>query len=260
MLSKEVLGELPEIVAVVTEEEPWTLCFDGSSTSKSGGACVVLINHEGQAKALSFKLNFSCTNNTAEYEAFIMGMSTTREMGVERIKIIGDSNMMLSQLQGNFTVKESTLASYCTTAKGLVHSFKQVMLEHISGVTNRYADALTTLGSKLSFVEEQPYIAVIKKDMPVIEEMAQKQPLEEGGWWKLVKEKIRKGNDIKELKDYDIIFGELYRRLLGGILTRCIRSAEARVKLQEVHDNTCNLEPIIICIDVCNARVITGQK
>ncbi|CAL9020552.1 unnamed protein product, partial [Prunus brigantina] len=33
-LSKEVLGELPEIVAAVTEEEPWTLYFDGSSTSK----------------------------------------------------------------------------------------------------------------------------------------------------------------------------------------------------------------------------------
>ncbi|CAL2248223.1 unnamed protein product [Prunus armeniaca] len=233
MLSKEFLGELPEIVAAVTEEEPWTLCFDGSSTSKSGGAGVVLINHEGQAKALSFKLNFPCTNNKAEYEAFIMGMSTTREMGVERIKIIGDSNMMLSQLQGNFTVKESTLASYRTIAKGLVHSFKQVMLEHISGVTNRYADALTTLGSKLSFVEEQPNIAVIKKDMPVIEEMAQEQPLEEGDWRKLVKEKISKGNDIKELKDYAIIFGELYRRLLGGILTRCIGSVDARVKLQE---------------------------
>ncbi|CAL9024138.1 unnamed protein product, partial [Prunus brigantina] len=56
---------------------------------------------------------------------------------------------------------------------------------------------------------------MIKKDMPVIEAIAQEQPLEEGGWRKLVKEKISKGNDIKELKDYAIIFGELYRRLPG---------------------------------------------
>ncbi|CAL2271820.1 unnamed protein product [Prunus armeniaca] len=132
-ISKEVLGELPEIVAVITEEEPWTLYFYGSSTSKGGGASVVRINPEGQATTLSSKLNFPCTNNTAEYEAFIMGMSTAREMGVERIKIIGDSNLVL---------------------------------KHIPGVTNRYADALATLGSKLSFVEEQPNIAVIKKDMP----------------------------------------------------------------------------------------------
>ncbi|CAL9025756.1 unnamed protein product, partial [Prunus brigantina] len=97
-ISKEVLGELPEMAAVITETEPWTLYFDGSSTLKGGGAGVVLVNPEGQATALSFKLNFPCTNNTAEYEAFIAGMSTAREMGVERIKIIGDSNLVLSQL------------------------------------------------------------------------------------------------------------------------------------------------------------------
>ncbi|VVA32622.1 PREDICTED: Retrovirus-related Pol poly from transposon, partial [Prunus dulcis] len=85
-ISQEIPGELPEMVAVATEIEPWTLYFDGSSTMKGGGAGVVLINPEGQATALSFKLNFPCTNNTAEYEAFIMGMSTAREMGVEKIK------------------------------------------------------------------------------------------------------------------------------------------------------------------------------
>ncbi|CAL9012951.1 unnamed protein product, partial [Prunus brigantina] len=47
------------------------------------------------------------------------------------------------------------------------------------------------------------------------------------------------------LKDYVIIFGELYRRLPGGVLTRCVGVAEARRRLQEVHDATCSLEPII---------------
>ncbi|CAL2230297.1 unnamed protein product [Prunus armeniaca] len=146
--------------------------------------------------------------------------------------------MVLSQLQGSFAVNEATLAPYRTATERLVNSFKQVVLEHIPGVTNRYADALATLGSKLSFVEEQPNITVIKKDMPVVEG-------EESDWRKFVKENIGKGSDIKELKDYAIIFGELYRCLLGGILTRCIGTTEARVKLQEVNGATCNLERII---------------
>ncbi|CAL9024801.1 unnamed protein product [Prunus brigantina] len=107
-LSKEVLGELPEMVATVTEEEPWTLYFDGSSTSKVGGVGVVLINPNGQATALSFKLDFPCTNNVAEY-----------------------------------------------------------------------TDALATLGSKLSFVQEQPNITVIRRSTPVIEAMVQEDLLEE---------------------------------------------------------------------------------
>ncbi|XP_021825361.1 uncharacterized protein LOC110766353 [Prunus avium] len=242
---REVLGELLETVAVVTEEELWTLYFDGSSTSNGGGAGVVLINPEGQATALSFKLNFSCTNNVAEYEAFIMRLSTAKEMGIERIKIIGDSNLVLSQLQGSFAMKESTLAPYRTTAEKLVSSFEEVLLEHIPGVTNRYADALATLGSKLSFIQEQPNITVVKRDVPAVEAMAQEGMLEEKVWRKFVKEGLSEGSNIKDLKDYVVIFRELYRRLPGGILTRYIGLTEARRRLQEVHEATCNLEPII---------------
>ncbi|CAL2256980.1 unnamed protein product [Prunus armeniaca] len=183
-LSKEVLGELPKMVATVTEEEPWTLYFDGSSTSKGGGAGVVLINPNGHATALLFKLDFPCSNNVAEYEAFIMGLSTAREMGAERMKVIGDSNLVLSQLQGSFAVKEVTLAPYRTAAERLINSFKQIVMEHIPGVTNRYVDALATLGSKLSFMQEQPNITVIRRGTPVVEAMVQAEPLEEDDWRK----------------------------------------------------------------------------
>ncbi|VVA40808.1 PREDICTED: LOW QUALITY PROTEIN uncharacterized, partial [Prunus dulcis] len=181
-LSKEVLGELPEVVATVVEEASWTLYFDGSSTTNGGGAGVVIINPERQATALSFKLDFPCTNNVAEYEAFIMGLSTAREMGAERVKVIGDSNLVLSQLQGSFAVKEATLALYRTAAERLINSFKQVVMEHIPGVTNRYADALATLGSKLSYVQEQPNITVVRRETPVVEAMVQEELLEEDDW------------------------------------------------------------------------------
>ncbi|XP_021825313.1 uncharacterized protein LOC110766319 [Prunus avium] len=172
-------------------------------------------------------------------------MATSREMGVEEIKIIGDSNLVLSQLQGNFAVKEATLAPYRTAAERLIGSFKKVVLEHIPGVTNRYADALATLGSKLSFIQEQPNITVIKRDVPAVEAMAQEEPLEEKDWRKSVKENLIEGSNIKDLKDYVVIFSELYRRLPGGILTRYIGLTEAQRRLREVHEATCNLEPII---------------
>ncbi|CAL2247455.1 unnamed protein product [Prunus armeniaca] len=244
-LSKEVLGELPKMVAIVTEEESWTLYFDGSSTSKGGGAGVVLINPNGQATALSFKLEFPSTNNVAKYEAFIMGLSIAKEMGAEKAKIIGDSNLVLSQLQGSFAVKEATLAPYRTAAERLINSFKQIVMEHIPGVTNRYADALATLGSKLSFVQEQPNITVIRTGTPMIEAMAQEDLLEDDDWRKPLKKKLGGGSSIKDLKDYVIIFEELYRRLPGGVLTRCVGVEEARRRLQEVHDATCSLEPVI---------------
>ncbi|XP_004289597.1 PREDICTED: ribonuclease HI-like [Fragaria vesca subsp. vesca] len=160
-VSQEILGELPEISAVVEEEEPWTLHFDGLATSNGRGAGVVLVDPKGHAKPFSFKLDFPCTNNVAKYEAFIVGLSTAREMNVKKIRAIGDSNLVISQLKGDFVVKEPALAPYRTLAEKLVTSFEQISLEHILGNTNRYADTLATLGSRLSFTNEQPNITVM---------------------------------------------------------------------------------------------------
>ncbi|KAI5338175.1 hypothetical protein L3X38_017446 [Prunus dulcis] len=110
-------------------------------------------------------------------------------------------------------IEEESWTFYADAAERLVNSFKQVVLEHIPGVTSRCADALATLGSKLSFVEEQPNITVIKKDVLVVEAMAQEESLEESNWRKSVKEKLGEGSNIKDLKDYAIIFGELYKHL-----------------------------------------------
>ena len=45
--------------------------------------------------------------------------------------------------------------------------------------------------------------------------------------------------ELKALKDYTLVKGELYRRMPRGILSRCVRQEEAQRKLREVHDGTC---------------------
>ena len=45
--------------------------------------------------------------------------------------------------------------------------------------------------------------------------------------------------ELKTLKDYVLMKGELYCRMLGGILSRCIRHEEAQRKLKEAHSRTC---------------------
>ena len=44
---------------------------------------------------LSFKLEFSCSNNTVEYEAYLTELATALEMGIKHLKVIGDSNLVL---------------------------------------------------------------------------------------------------------------------------------------------------------------------
>ena len=42
------------------------------------------------------------------------------------------------------------------------------------------------------------------------------------------------GGSIKELRDYILIEGESYRRLPGGILSRCINEKEEKLRLEEL--------------------------
>jgi hypothetical protein len=48
--------------------------------------------------------------------------------------------------------------------------------------------------------------------------------------------------DLKVLKDFVLISGDLYRKLPGGILARCVSLQEGTRKLQEVHEKSCESE------------------
>ena len=78
--------------------------FDGSSTAHLGEEVV----------ALSFKLEFPYSNNTVEYEVYLTGLATALKMGIKHLKVIGDSNMVVCQAKGSFSLKEPSLALYRT--------------------------------------------------------------------------------------------------------------------------------------------------
>ena len=64
----------------------------------------------------------------------------------------------------------------------------------------------------------------------------------EGDWRTSIKEALMKEEDATELKapkGYALVRGELYRRMPGGILSRCVGRVEAQRKLKDVHDKTC---------------------
>ena len=77
--------------------EQWVMKLDGSFTTQS---------------RVSFKLEFSCSNNTAEYEAYLTGLAMTLEMGIKHLRVMGDSNLVACQTKGSFSLKEPSLIPY----------------------------------------------------------------------------------------------------------------------------------------------------
>ena len=84
-ITDDVPGELPEIALMEIARAVWTLHLDGSSTTSEGGAGIVLSKDIGEIVAMSFELDFPCTNNMVEYESYLTSLVVAREMGIKHL-------------------------------------------------------------------------------------------------------------------------------------------------------------------------------
>jgi len=71
--------------------------FDGSSIVQGGGLGVVLKSLR-EKHTFSYKLHFPCSNNAVEYEALLVGSKVARKLGIKRLKVFGDSKLVIKQV------------------------------------------------------------------------------------------------------------------------------------------------------------------
>jgi len=69
------------------KKETWVAYVDGSSANRKSGAGVALASPDGEKFRYAIKLDFVTTNNEAEYEVVLAGLSIAREMGAKSVEI-----------------------------------------------------------------------------------------------------------------------------------------------------------------------------
>ncbi|XP_068336619.1 uncharacterized protein [Pyrus communis] len=136
-----------DIGFVTTRDNHWTMHFDGSSTSTSAGVGIAIQSPDHCRWYFSLKLDFSCTNNQAEYEALIIGLHVLHDLRASRVLVLGDSELVINQLNGIFRCMSCTLAPYHMVATYLAESFERITFEHISRTHNTDADELAQIAS-----------------------------------------------------------------------------------------------------------------
>ncbi|KAL0411429.1 UNVERIFIED_CONTAM: hypothetical protein Slati_3732600 [Sesamum latifolium] len=65
----------------VSEERPWLLHVDGSSTAQGSGAGIVLTTPLGDDMKFAVKFEFKASNNKTKYEALVLGMRMAQDAG-----------------------------------------------------------------------------------------------------------------------------------------------------------------------------------
>ena len=108
---------------------------------------IILISSEGIRVQKSFRMGFPASNNEAEYEALLVGFKMCRQMGADRVQLYYDSQLVVSQIMGEFEAKDQRMISYLKDIGIIKYQFKKVEISHISRGKNSHADSLATLAS-----------------------------------------------------------------------------------------------------------------
>lgn len=118
------------------------MSFDGATSKKGVGVGIWIRPLVGEPKLLSYKLNFKCTNNVAEYEALILGLRALKDLQAQGINIQGDPELVIKQVQRSYQAKHPRPRSYRNLVLDLMEGFKECQFTVILREENSEADAL----------------------------------------------------------------------------------------------------------------------
>ena len=95
----------------------WEVHVDEVSNQKGLGVGLILMSPEKVVIKKSLRLDFSATNNEAEYETLLEGMAMVQRMGGKFIKLFSDSRLVVNQVREEFEAKDERMQGYLSQVK-----------------------------------------------------------------------------------------------------------------------------------------------
>jgi ribonuclease HI len=140
--------------------------FDGSYTLKGVGANVVLIPPECDILKYDIQPEFLATNNITEYEGQVAGLWLAKDLGIRRLLIRGDSQLIAKQVQKECDCNNDKMVDYLAEMRRMEKFFNEFEVWYVPHLDNCDADHLVWIGS--SRVPTPPYVILEKLSKPSV--------------------------------------------------------------------------------------------
>lgn len=128
-------------------EFDYKLMFDGGSRGNPGlsGAGAVLYHFDKEIWFGTFFVGENATNNHAEYTGLILGLQQAIALNIKRIKVEGDSLLVINHMKGLYKCKSKNLIDMYNKAKELEKYFDSIEFIHVFRDKNKRADELSNI-------------------------------------------------------------------------------------------------------------------
>jgi ribonuclease HI len=121
-----------------------TVNVDGGARGNPGPAAigVVVRNDDGAVVEQVGETIGTATNNVAEYRALLRGLELAAAHGADEVELIGDSELIVRQIEGRYKVKHADMKELHSQAKTMLADFDSWSIRHVKRAENADADAL----------------------------------------------------------------------------------------------------------------------
>jgi ribonuclease HI len=121
-----------------------TVNVDGGSRGNPGPAAigVVVQGPGGELLEERGEQIGPATNNVAEYRAVLLGIERASAHGASELELVGDSELVVRQVEGRYKVKDPTLRELHAEVKRALQHFAHWSIRHVRREQNEDADRL----------------------------------------------------------------------------------------------------------------------
>lgn len=117
---------------------------DGGARGNPGPAAIgaVVQSADGEVLEERGERIGAATNNVAEYRALLLGIARAAELGASELELVGDSELVVRQVKGEYKVKDATLRGLHAEVKRALRPFDAWSIRHVRREQNAAADRL----------------------------------------------------------------------------------------------------------------------
>jgi ribonuclease HI len=117
---------------------------DGGARGNPGPAAVAAVASKPDGEVVDSRGEAigTATNNVAEYRALLLGIELAREHGASEVELIGDSELIVKQVNGEYKVKDAGLRPLHAQVRAALEGFDRWSIRHVRREQNAAADAL----------------------------------------------------------------------------------------------------------------------
>jgi ribonuclease HI len=236
---------------VTKDVEAWTILCDGSWGTFGAGAVAVLVAPSKVRTCYATKLDFSYTNNIAEYEALLLGLRKLKSMGIRRAVLKTDSQVIAGHVDKSSKARDPKLEKYLDTVRRLEASFEGFSVKSIPRGENEHANLLAKSAAQGLPLPSEVFFETIKAPLVELLERAVLaiSPVHSEDWRteiiSFLQGNCLSNNEVynkrmeARTRPYVIIEWELYKHGVCSPLLKCLSRTEGIELMKEIHAGLC---------------------